>query len=42
MTAAVASVLLHLPARLVARYETRVVRRRRSDRVINRFLVARP
>jgi GT2 family glycosyltransferase len=41
MTAAIASVIVRLPSRLVARYETRVARRRCSDRVINRFLVAR-
>jgi GT2 family glycosyltransferase len=42
MTEASASALTKLPNRLVARYETRIARRRRPFRTIERFVVARP
>lgn len=42
MTGAAASVIANLPLRLLARYETRVARRRKPDRAIARFIVARP
>jgi GT2 family glycosyltransferase len=42
MTEAVSSVIANLPKRLLARYETRIARRRRPDCAITRFLVDRP
>jgi GT2 family glycosyltransferase len=42
MTVALASVAGSLPARLLSRYETRIARRRVPDRVVSRFVVARP
>jgi len=42
ITEALASVAANLPARVLARYETRIARRRMPDRVVSRFVVARP
>jgi GT2 family glycosyltransferase len=42
MAAAFGSVICHAPARLLARYETRIARRLRPDRVVNRFVSPAP